>query len=149
MKFKIALVTLLCSVAITPAHAISAHYRAQLERSGCTEMSTLQGCDVNKTKEENAKHSNSSNVPDPLHAIKLKGQDGINNYFIVSIGNGYTKAMIKDEPAKITRKNANWYEITNKDYIIGVYLSEKGFESSSWNRHKGRDHGQLFPVDGE
>lgn len=88
-------------------------------------------------------------VADPLHAIKLKGQDGINHFFIVSIGNGYTQAMIEDEPAKIVRKNANWYEITNKKYIIGVYLDENGFSSSSWNRHKGRDNGQLFPVESE
>lgn len=147
MKFKVAIITLLCSVGITPAHAINAHYRAQLERSGCTEMSTLQGCDVNKTKEENAKHSVSSNVPDPLHAIKLRGNDS--GYFIVNIGNGFTKAMVADEPAKITRKNANWYEITNKKYIIGVYLDENGVTSASWNRHKGRDHGDLIIVEGE
>ena len=53
MKFKIALLTLLCSVAITPAHAISAHYRAQLERSGCTQVTDGHGCDIHKTKEQN------------------------------------------------------------------------------------------------
>lgn len=55
MKFKIALLTLLCSVAITPAHAISAHYRAQLERSGCTQVTDGHGCDIHKTKEQNKK----------------------------------------------------------------------------------------------
>lgn len=38
------------------AHAISAHYRAQLERSGCTQVTESNGtCDIHKTKAENAK----------------------------------------------------------------------------------------------
>lgn len=37
------------------AHAIDAKYRQKLERSGCTQMSEMQGCDINKTKAENAK----------------------------------------------------------------------------------------------
>jgi hypothetical protein len=39
----------------TPAHAIDAKYRQKLERSGCTQMSEMQGCDINKSKAENAK----------------------------------------------------------------------------------------------
>jgi hypothetical protein len=39
----------------TSAYAISAKYRQQLERSGCTQASEAQGCDITKTKEENAK----------------------------------------------------------------------------------------------
>ncbi len=39
----------------TDAHAIDAKYREKLERSGCTQMSEMQGCDINKTKAENAK----------------------------------------------------------------------------------------------
>jgi hypothetical protein len=37
------------------AHAINDKYRQKLERSGCTQVSEMQGCDINKTKEENAK----------------------------------------------------------------------------------------------
>jgi hypothetical protein len=39
----------------TSPHAINAKYRQQLERSGCTQASEAQGCDITKTKEENAK----------------------------------------------------------------------------------------------
>jgi len=42
-------------LAHTPAQAIDAKYRQQLERSGCTQVSEAQGCDIHKTKEENAK----------------------------------------------------------------------------------------------
>lgn len=39
----------------TPAFAISEAYRQKLEHSGCTQVSELQGCDINKSKAENAK----------------------------------------------------------------------------------------------
>ncbi|HEF4758637.1 TPA: hypothetical protein SAN82_001041 [Pseudomonas putida] len=39
----------------TPAHAISDEYRQQLEQSGCTQVSETQGCDIHKSKAENAK----------------------------------------------------------------------------------------------
>lgn len=38
-----------------PAHAISEKYRQQLEKSGCTQVSELQGCDIHKTRAENEK----------------------------------------------------------------------------------------------
>lgn len=44
--------TLLASL---PAHAMNAKYRHQLEKSGCTQVSELQGCDIHKSKAENAK----------------------------------------------------------------------------------------------
>jgi hypothetical protein len=37
------------------AHAIDPKYARKLEKSGCTQASELQGCDINKTKAENAK----------------------------------------------------------------------------------------------
>ena len=45
----------LCLLTLTSAHAIDAKYRQKLERSGCTQMSEMQGCDINKTRAENAK----------------------------------------------------------------------------------------------
>lgn len=39
----------------TASHAINAEYAKKLERSGCTQMTELQGCDINKTQAENAK----------------------------------------------------------------------------------------------
>jgi hypothetical protein len=38
-----------------PAQAINATYAKQLERSGCTQVSEAQGCDIHKSKAENAK----------------------------------------------------------------------------------------------
>lgn len=60
MKSKIstALVLLLISsAASTSAYAISHNYRAQLERSGCTEINAGVTCDINKTRAQNAAHT--------------------------------------------------------------------------------------------
>lgn len=37
------------------AAGIDEKYRQQLERSGCTQVSELQGCDINKSRAENAR----------------------------------------------------------------------------------------------
>ncbi len=50
----LALLTALAVVA-TQAQAIDDKYRQKLIKSGCTQMSEMQGCDINKSKEENGK----------------------------------------------------------------------------------------------
>ncbi|MGB6188464.1 MAG: hypothetical protein WBF70_07800 [Aeromonas molluscorum] len=42
-------------LAAPAAYGISTKYRQQLEQSGCTQMSEAEGCDINKSKAENAK----------------------------------------------------------------------------------------------
>nr|WP_242525562.1 hypothetical protein [Pseudomonas fluorescens] len=42
-------------LAQSPAYAINDKYRKQLEQSGCTQVSELEGCDIHKSKAENAK----------------------------------------------------------------------------------------------
>lgn len=53
------------------AHAINAKYRQQLINSGCTQVSEAQGCDITKTKAENAKAGFVINAPS--HDAKVKG----------------------------------------------------------------------------
>lgn len=48
-------VAALCLLTQAPAFAIDAKYSQKLENSGCTQLSELQGCDINKSKAENAK----------------------------------------------------------------------------------------------
>lgn len=45
------------------AHAIDAKYARQLERSGCTQMSELQGCDITKSRAENARAGFATEAP--------------------------------------------------------------------------------------
>ncbi|MBZ6072035.1 hypothetical protein [Aeromonas schubertii] len=49
-----ALLLSLALMGMTPAYAISAKYRQQLEQSGCTQVTEAQGCDIHKSKAENA-----------------------------------------------------------------------------------------------
>ena len=51
-RITLALVALL---ALPSAHAINAKYAEQLEKSGCTQVSEAQGCDIKKSRAENAK----------------------------------------------------------------------------------------------
>ncbi|MNH69545.1 hypothetical protein D3C73_216510 [compost metagenome] len=55
MSKHAALMVMLSLLGITPAHAINAKFAQQLERSGCTQVTEAQGCDIHKTKAENAK----------------------------------------------------------------------------------------------
>ncbi|RUR59769.1 hypothetical protein ELS78_01580 [Aeromonas veronii] len=55
MSRNAALLITMTLLGIAPAHAISAKYAEQLERSGCTQVTEAQGCDIHKTKAENAK----------------------------------------------------------------------------------------------
>jgi len=47
------------------AFAINAKYAQQLERSGCTQVSEAQGCDIHKSKAENAKAGFGNNAAKP------------------------------------------------------------------------------------
>ncbi|MFK7848893.1 MAG: hypothetical protein AB8G77_26635 [Rhodothermales bacterium] len=55
MKNKLIIALSIAALSSTSAHAINAKYREQLLRSGCTQVSEAQGCDITKSKEENAK----------------------------------------------------------------------------------------------
>ncbi|WP_421293203.1 hypothetical protein [Aeromonas taiwanensis] len=50
-----ALILILSLLGSAQVHAINAKYAEQLERSGCTQVTEAQGCDIHKTKAENAK----------------------------------------------------------------------------------------------
>ncbi len=54
MKIQSSIFTIALFLSVS-AQATDAKYRAKLESSGCTQVSELQGCDINKTKAENAK----------------------------------------------------------------------------------------------
>ncbi|QJI44363.1 hypothetical protein HKK52_26505 [Pseudomonas sp. ADAK2] len=55
MKKAILPALIILIAAQAPAYAINDKYRKQLEQSGCTQVSETQGCDIHKSKAENAK----------------------------------------------------------------------------------------------
>ena len=78
---SIACVVAGCTVMSFGAQAIDQKYRQKLERSGCTQVTEAQGCDINKTKEENAKAGFGTPSPSkPVSAPQYKdlvGKDSI------------------------------------------------------------------------
>ncbi len=87
----------LALVAGTSAHAISDKYRQQLERSGCTQASELQGCDINKTKAENAKAGFVTAAPTtaaPADAAPAKAQSPYAGKWVAKGTGGATVATI-------------------------------------------------------
>ena len=140
MKTNLALVALLFTVAAAPAHAINAHYRAQLERSGCTQVSDGDGtCDITKTKAENAAgHKQSTAINDPMREASFSS-----NELNATISNGFFSATINGKKATVKRHNANFYEIQGNGFVISISLDENGITDASWNKTKGREHGIL------
>ena len=75
MKAGGVLVTVIGLMAMTSAQAIDARYARQLERSGCTQVSELQGCDIGKTRAENARAGFAAGTPYAGQWV-AKGSDG-------------------------------------------------------------------------
>ncbi|WP_165465780.1 hypothetical protein [Enterobacter cloacae] len=140
MKTRLTLMALLFSMVVTPVHAINAHYRAQLERSGCTQISAGDGsCDISKTKAENAaQHEPATSVHDPLREASFSSET-VN----ATLSNGFFNATVNGKKASVKRLNANFYEIHGNGFVISLSLDENGITDASWNKTKGREHGVL------
>ncbi|HCD4761694.1 TPA: hypothetical protein NBR58_004317 [Enterobacter hormaechei] len=125
---------------VSPAHAINAHYRAQLVRSGCTQISAGDGsCDINKTKAENAaQHEPATSIHDPLREASFSS-DTVN----ATLSNGFFSATVNGKKASVKRLNANFYEIHGNGFVISLSLDVNGITDASWNKTKGREHGIL------
>ncbi len=91
----------------TSAHAINAKYAKQLERSGCTQMSEQQGCDITKTKAENAKAGFVSEAPLPSAspAAAATSQNPYAGNWIAKNTNGATVATIQIDNKELVRVN--------------------------------------------
>lgn len=137
---KLMMIVISATVAAAPAYAINAHYRAQLERSGCTQISDGDGsCDINKTKAENAaQHEQTKTVHDPMREASFSS-DTVN----ATISNGFFSATLNGKKATVKRLNATFYEIHGEGFVISFSLDENGITDASWNKTKGRDHGIL------
>lgn len=85
-----AIVTLL---ACNSAHAINEKYRQQLERSGCTQVSELQGCDIHKSKAENAKAGFVSDAP--AEKASADNQTPYAGQWVAKADSGATVATIR------------------------------------------------------
>lgn len=60
------LILAITAMSAGPAYAISAKYRAQLEASGCTQMTDGMTCDIHKTKAQNTLRQTQSEEIDAM-----------------------------------------------------------------------------------
>jgi len=93
MKKKLAIAIAMVLSAQTSAYAINAKYTQQLERSGCTQASEAQGCDITKTKEENAKAGFDTGVP--VEKAKTSNQTPYAGQWVAVGPTGGTVATIR------------------------------------------------------
>lgn len=80
-------------LACTSAHAIDDKCRQQLERSGCTQVSELQGCDIHKSRAENAQAGFAS--PTPADTTSASGQTPYAGQWVARPTSGRTVATIR------------------------------------------------------
>ncbi|EXI70684.1 MAG: hypothetical protein AW07_03895 [Candidatus Accumulibacter sp. SK-11] len=108
-----------------PAFAIDAKYRQKLERSGCTQVSEGQGCDINKTKAENAKAGFVTEAP-----AENAGQDAQANQSPyagnwVAVGpSGGTVAKIHIDNKEHVKVNGKAVKVKRSD---GALVFKQGF----------------------
>lgn len=93
MKTPSLLAASIALLATTSVHAIDAEYRRLLERSGCTQASELQGCDIHKTRAENAKAGFVSDAP--VHQGGATGHTPYAGQWVAKAHSGATVATIR------------------------------------------------------
>ncbi|MDC8772234.1 hypothetical protein [Roseateles albus] len=77
------------------AFAISAKYAQQLDRSGCTQISEGQGCDITKTKAENAKAGFVNEAAAPAPQAKPTAANPYAGQWVAKSDSGATVATIR------------------------------------------------------
>jgi len=81
-RIRLSILTMVaaCTAMSFNAQAIDRKYAQKLERSGCTQVTEMQGCDINKTKAENARAGfGSAATPKPKPAPAFKDLAGKNS----------------------------------------------------------------------
>lgn len=114
-----ATVTLLVA---TSAQAINANYAKKLERSGCTQASEMQGCDINKTKAENAKAGFVSGAPAETGAAS--GKTSYAGNWVAKAGDGATVASIRIDAKDQVSVNGKRVKAKRSD---GALVFKQGF----------------------
>ena len=106
----------------TSAQAINAKYAQQLERSGCTQASELQGCDITKTKAENAKAGFVNETP--AETATASSQTPYAGNWVAKGTNDATVATIRIDPKEQVWVNGKRVKAKRSD---GALVFKQGF----------------------
>jgi hypothetical protein len=105
------------------AHAIDPAYAKKLERSGCTQASELQGCDINKTKAENAK-AGFGTAPKPVTKPVAATKSPYAGQWVAKAADGRTVSTIRIDPQERVWVNGKSVAAKRSD---GALVFKSGF----------------------
>jgi len=122
MKSKVLFVAGTSLLLQLPAHSINANYAKQLERSVCTQVSEAQGCDITKTKAQNARAGLVNEAP----TAKETGtnQTPYAGKWIAKAAGGATVATIQIDSKERVKVNAKSVKAKRSD---GALVFKDGF----------------------
>ncbi|UYM57777.1 hypothetical protein [Leclercia adecarboxylata] len=144
MKKIITFLAVSVAIAAPAAHAINAHYRDQLIRSGCTQMTEAQGCDIYKTKAQNEAAGFSSGIA-PTVESDVKKFDGDyvarrpNGQRITNIRIGAGKVKLAGKPVKATVANDMLIINGSNNRTFVIYTTGGSF----WENTETHDRGII------
>ncbi|MCH7307963.1 hypothetical protein MMO38_07380 [Acinetobacter sp. NIPH 1852] len=148
MQMKLMIAGLISCGVMNSAYAIDAKYRQQLEFSGCTQVSELQGCDISKTKEENIKAGfvqSSTVVTDQNTSISQP-------QWIAERRDGTSLARIKiDQQQRIWVNDLRVIAVKNRDQIsfrqgkinYTIFTDTEKQSQSFWYDRYSKDKGKI------
>jgi len=119
---KKSIVTVLAIFAASAAQAINAQYARQLERSGCTQISELKGCDIHKTKAENAKAGFTNEVA--VESATTSSPTPYAGNWVAKNADGKTIASIRIDSKEQVRINGKPVKAKRSD---GALVFREGF----------------------
>ena len=137
MKKTLAIAIVALLSAHTSAYAINAKYRQQLERSGCTQASEAQGCDITKTKEENAKAGFDTGVP--VEKAKTSNQTPYAGQWVAVGPTGGTVATIRIDAKERVWVNGKPVKAKRSDGALVFHQGVITYTIQGDRRLKGED----------
>lgn len=126
-------------VAQSPAYAINDKYRKQLEQSGCTQMSELEGCDIHKSKAENAK-AGFSNPQVPVANDSANTQTPYAGQWVAKSDAGATVATIRIDSKENVWVNGKRVNAKRTDGTLQFRQGKMTFTIQGDRRLTGEDY---------
>lgn len=151
MRNILLVLSILPSILITnQAFAIDEKYRHQLEQSGCTQLSELQGCDIrkSKSKQENIKAGFVENNTQDA----LEGKRSIEPHWIAERTDGKILARIKiDDKERVWVNDYRVIAIKKKGQLTfrqgkinyTIFTDQEKGSESFWYDHYSKDKGKI------
>lgn len=149
MKIKYLIFGLLAYSAMNSAYAIDAKYRELLIQSGCTQVSEMQGCDIYKSKEQNAK----AGFVTQQHQQTISNQSIHQKDWIAQRADGSKLAIIKIDDEKrvwlnskrvfFVKKGKDQLQFKKDKITYVIFTDQNRYSQSYWHNQKANMHGKI------